>query len=65
MDRKRDEFGRIAKRVPGQYSNKIINFRVTENEYRLFKRAQKMGIDARAILLDEIRKRVHRENSER
>jgi hypothetical protein len=61
---KRDERGRVAQRVPGKYSDKVFACRVTESEMALIRKARKMGIDVRGVLLSEIRKRVHDESAE-
>ena len=53
---KRNEKGKILKRVPGEYSNKLITFRVTESEFRLIKDAKKRGFEPRAVVLTEARK---------
>ena len=59
MVKKQDEQGRIKKRVPGEYSNKIIGFRVTESEYSLVQDAKKKGLDPRQVVLREARKLVN------
>lgn len=60
--RKRDKRGRVVKRVPGEYSDKVYSCRVTESEYKLIHKARNLGIDAREVMLSEIRKRVQVEN---
>jgi len=58
MMRKRDKRGRVVKRIPGEYSNKVYSCRVTESEYKVLRKARNMGIDVRDVLVSEIRKRV-------
>lgn len=60
---KRDKRGRVVKRVPGEYSDKVYSCRVTESEYKLIRKARNLGIDAREVMLSEIRKRVKLENT--
>ena len=60
---KRDKRGRVIKRVPGEYSDKVYSCRITESEYKLIREARKYGIDAREVMLSEIRKRVQFENT--
>ena len=53
---KRNKEGKILKRVPGKYSNKLITFRVTEDEFRLIKDAKEKGLEPRAVVLKAARK---------
>jgi hypothetical protein len=62
LELKRDERGRVMKRVPDEYSKRIYGFRVTEREYALIKRARERGIEPREVMLKELRKLVENEN---
>ena len=61
LDVRRDERGRVIKRVPDEYSKRIYGFRVTEREYALIKRARASGIEPREVMLKELRKLVENE----
>ena len=61
LELKRDERGRVMKRVPDEYSKRIYCFRVTEREYALIKRARASGIEPREVMLKELRKLVENE----
>lgn len=61
--RKRDNLGRIVKRVKGEYSNKVYSCRVTESEYQLLRKARALGIDTRDVLLSEVRRIVQIEKT--
>ena len=61
LDLKRDERGRVMKRVPGEYSKRIYCFRVTDREYELLKKARASGVDPRDVMLKELRNLVNSE----
>jgi len=54
--RKRDAKGRVVQRVPGVYSDRIFNFRVTEDELSLIKKAINFGLIPRDAVLKEAQK---------
>jgi len=56
--RKKDKLGRWVKRVHGEYSNKVLGLRLTDDEYSLVMRARKNGYEPRALMMDAIRDKL-------
>jgi len=56
--RKKDKLGRWVKRVEGEYSDKLLGLRLTEDEYSLVMRARAKGYEPRKIMIDAIRDKL-------
>jgi hypothetical protein len=59
---KRDKRGRVVCRVDGQYSDRVVSFRVTQKEFDIIQRAKKHGHDPRQVLIDQLRSRLEVNN---